>query len=77
MDVVECLCVFPLSQADSWRIVSSADDRTVKVWNLESGERLCTLRDHQDGVTCLQFNDERIVSGSYDKTVKVWDFTLC
>uniref|UniRef100_A0A1I7XSN9 WD_REPEATS_REGION domain-containing protein n=1 Tax=Heterorhabditis bacteriophora TaxID=37862 RepID=A0A1I7XSN9_HETBA len=69
--VVRCL------QADIWRIVSAADDRTIKVWNLDSGERLCTLHSHEDGVTCVQFNDKQIVSGSYDKTVKLWDFSVC
>ncbi|WAR26768.1 SCONB-like protein [Mya arenaria] len=59
--VVRCL------QADSWRLV----------WNLETGKRLVTLRNHTDGVTCLQFNDFIIVSGSYDKTVKLWDFSSC
>ena len=31
-------------QADSWRIVSSSDDKTLKVWELETGQRLVTLR---------------------------------
>ncbi|VDO77500.1 unnamed protein product [Onchocerca flexuosa] len=66
--VVRCL------QVDSWRIVSAADDRTIKVWNLHTGERLCTLHSHTDGVTCVQFSDQQIVSGSYDMTVKLWDF---
>lgn len=46
-----------------------------QVWDLESGKRLVTLRNHEDGVTCLQFNDSIIVSGSYDKTVKLFDFS--
>ena len=50
---------------------------TLQVWSLETGQRLVTLRNHSDGVTCLQFNDSVIVSGSYDKTVKLWDFTSC
>ena len=36
--VIRCL------QADTWRIVSSSDDKTIKVWELESGQRLVTLR---------------------------------
>lgn len=48
-----------------------------QVWSLETGQRLVTLRNHTDGVTCLQFNDSIIVSGSYDKTVKLWDFSSC
>ncbi|KHJ91885.1 WD domain, G-beta repeat protein [Oesophagostomum dentatum] len=67
--VVRCL------QVDTWRIVSAADDRTIKVWNVDSLQRLCTLHSHEDGVTCVQFSDRQIVSGSYDKTVKLWDFS--
>ena len=69
--VVRCLV------ADRWRIVSASDDKTLKVWSLETGQRLVTLRQHTDGVTCVQFNDSVIVSGSYDKTVKLWDFSVC
>lgn len=50
--------------ADRWRIVSAADDKTLKVWSVQTGKRLVTLKNHTDGVTCLQFNDQRIVSGS-------------
>lgn len=64
-------------QADSWKIVSAADDKTLKVlslawfvifslscqvWSVRSGERLLTLKSHTDGVTCLQFNDQVIIS---------------
>jgi len=71
--VIRCL------QANAWRMVSASDDRTLKVWQLEThtGQRLLTLRNHTDGVTCLQFNDFIIVSGSYDRTVKLWDFSVC
>ncbi|UYV76440.1 hypothetical protein LAZ67_14000405, partial [Cordylochernes scorpioides] len=47
----------------------------LQVWSVESGQRLVTLRNHTDGVTCLQFNDAMVVSGSYDQTVKLWDFS--
>lgn len=64
-------------QVDRWKVVSASDDKTIKVWSLETGKRLVTLKNHTDGVTCLQFNDYVIVSGSYDKTVKLWDFSCC
>ena len=74
-----CLGVIRCLQANAWRMVSASDDRTLKVWQLEThtGQRLLTLRNHTDGVTCLQFNDFIIVSGSYDRTVKLWDFSVC
>lgn len=61
-------------KADSWRVVSGADDKTIKVWDIRTGIRLCTLKNHTDGVTCLSFNDYLIVSGSFDGSVKLWNF---
>ncbi|UJR31791.1 hypothetical protein I4U23_019269 [Adineta vaga] len=61
-------------KADSWRVVSGADDKTIKVWDIRTGVRLCTLKNHTDGVTCLSFNDYMIVSGSFDGSVKLWNF---
>ena len=42
---------------------------TGQVWDLETGQRLVTLRSHTDGVTCLQFNDFYIVSGALKTSV--------
>ncbi|KAL5014674.1 hypothetical protein ScPMuIL_008944 [Solemya velum] len=36
----------------------------------------CTVRTfegHNQGISCVQFDDTRIVSGSHDKTIKVWN----
>ena len=63
-------------QADGRRLVSGSDDKTIKVWSLETGKRLVTLRSHGGGITCLQFSDTKIVSGSYDKRVLLWDFAI-
>jgi F-box/WD-40 domain protein 7 len=68
--VIRCL------KADSQKILSCSDDKTIKIWNIETGERYVTLRNHTDGVTCLQFNDYYILSGSYDRTIKLWDFSI-
>jgi len=55
------------------RIVSGGSDRTVKVWNPQTG-RVDTMDEHTDRVNALAvLPDGRIVSGSHDKTVKVWD----
>jgi F-box/WD-40 domain protein 7 len=64
-------------QADHWRVVTASDDKTVKVWDLRTGERLHTLKTHSDGVTCVQFSDTKLVSGSFDKTIKLLDFAAC
>ncbi|PHH49470.1 putative E3 ubiquitin ligase complex SCF subunit scon-2 [Ceratocystis fimbriata CBS 114723] len=31
------------------------------------------LRGHQNGVTCLQFDDNILATGSYDSTIKIWN----
>ena len=60
---------------DGKRIVSAAADRTVKVWDAETGQEKFTLRGHADRVTSVAFSPDgkRIVSGSWDNTVKVWN----
>ncbi|HEV3310716.1 MAG TPA: NB-ARC domain-containing protein, partial [Chloroflexota bacterium] len=60
---------------DGQRIVSGSDDRTVAVWDLESGTRIHQLSGHQGLVTSLAVSPDgrRIISGSDDRTVAVWD----
>ena len=62
--------------ADGSRIVSGSRDRTVRVWNAESGECvLGPLEGHTNHVNSVSFSGDgsRIVSGSSDNTVQVWD----
>jgi WD40 repeat protein len=56
-------------------IVSGSDDRTVKVWELESGRLLRSLEGHADRVWAVAVSPDGrfIVSGSDDRTVKVWE----
>ena len=59
---------------DGQRIASGSKDNTVKVWNVESGECVTTLKGHSDYVRSVSFSPDgaSIVSGSWDNTVKVW-----
>ena len=67
------LPVFRLVQLADGRVVSGSWDRTLKVWNVNTGVCERTLEGHSSYVNCLvQLADGRVVSGSYDKTLKVW-----
>ena len=60
---------------DGRRAVSASDDKTLKVWDLESGRELRTLQGHSDWVNGVAVSPDgrRAVSASDDKTLKVWD----
>jgi hypothetical protein len=60
---------------DGRRAVSGSDDKTLRVWDLESGQCLRTLTGHTAGVTSVSVTPDgrRAVSGSRDKTLRVWD----
>ncbi len=47
----------------------------IRHWNLDTGERLTTLKGHSEIVHSVQItpNERFAVSGSEDKTVRVWD----
>jgi F-box/WD-40 domain protein MET30 len=59
---------------DKLRTVSGSLDKTIKVWDTESGECLYTLNGPEGPVTCVGLGDTKIVGGSADGTVSVWDF---
>ena len=60
---------------DNSRIVSGSNDRTVKVWDVTTGNCLKTLEGHSDNVISVAISDDgsRVISGSHDKTVRLWN----
>ena len=74
--------------ADGKRVVSGSDDKTVKVWDADSGTVLQTLEGHSNYVYSVAFSPDgkRVVSGSTvplpaSQTLTVWstlpDTTRC
>ncbi|GAB4853932.1 hypothetical protein Ancab_018141 [Ancistrocladus abbreviatus] len=53
-------------------IVSGGMDTLVLVWDLKSGERVQSLRDHQMQVTGIALDDHDIISSSVDCTLQRW-----
>ena len=60
---------------DNKFIVSGSSDKTLKVWDSETGNCIRTLSGHSVGVSscAISHDNKLIVSGSSDNTLKVWD----
>jgi eukaryotic-like serine/threonine-protein kinase len=60
---------------DGRRIAGGVGDRTVRLWDAETGRVLDTLRGHSDFVLDVAFSPDgtRLASASYDKTIRIWD----
>ena len=63
---------------DGRRIVSGSSDRTIRIWDAESGQELLKLEGHSSYVSSVSFSPDgrRIVSGGDDRTIRIWDDIL-
>ncbi|WP_341532293.1 serine/threonine-protein kinase (plasmid) [Nostoc sp. UHCC 0302] len=54
---------------------SGSDDKTIKIWHLNTRQQTATLRGHSDWVYAIAISPDgqTLVSGSKDKTIKVWN----
>jgi WD40 repeat protein len=61
--------------SDGRRVVSGSRDKTLCVWDLESGQLIRTLHGHtrEIGTVALTVDGRWIVSGSWDNTLRLWD----
>jgi WD40 repeat protein/tRNA A-37 threonylcarbamoyl transferase component Bud32 len=60
---------------DGKTLVSASSDKTIKVWDVGSGQERATLKGHTDTVWSVALSDDgkTLVSASWDDMVKVWD----
>jgi dipeptidyl aminopeptidase/acylaminoacyl peptidase len=70
-DVVFAVAFSP----DSKRIATAGADRTIRVFEVESGKLLTQIEDHADWIFAIAFSPDgkRLASASRDKTAKVFD----
>ncbi|EJU05596.1 WD40 repeat-like protein [Dacryopinax primogenitus] len=55
-------------------LITGSYDRTARVWNLETGKEIRTLRGHSRAIRALQFDEVKLITGSMDHTLKVWNW---
>ncbi len=60
---------------DGKTVVSASYDKTLKLWELESGKEIRTFLGHEDGVNSCAISPDgkTLVSASRDKTLKLWE----
>ena len=57
-----------------FKYLSSSNDKTIKIWNINSGQCEQTLKGHSSSVYCsIEIQDSLLISGSYDSTLRVWN----
>ncbi|KAG1056818.1 hypothetical protein G6F43_001323 [Rhizopus delemar] len=55
-------------------LMTGSIDKTVTVWNLETGQVLRKLKGHSRPIQTLQFDDTKLVTGSMDHTLRIWNY---
>lgn len=58
---------YPVLMTGSW-------DRTIRIWNAETGACVSVLRGHTRGVRCIQFDSAKLISGGMDSTLRIWSW---
>ncbi|KAI9741214.1 MAG: hypothetical protein M1834_002930 [Cirrosporium novae-zelandiae] len=72
-------CVYTIQYSSKY-LVSGSRDRTLRIWDIETGRMVRSpLTGHEASVLCLQFDDtpnnDIIISGGSDFAVIVWRFS--
>lgn len=60
---------------DEKTLATAGEDATLKLWDLETGREILTLKGHDGSLTTTAFGPDgkSLVTASYDKTIKLWN----
>ena len=64
-------CILKMSNDE---IVTAGQDKTIKVWKIDSKESLMTLTGHNSMIWCInEIKGNKVISGSSDNRAIIWD----
>ena len=64
-------CIIKLSNND---IVTAGQDKTIKVWKIDSSTPVKSLTGHKSMIWCLnEIKENKVITGSSDNTALIWD----
>lgn len=69
---INCLAFNP----DGKRLASGSEDKTIKIWYLQTGQDINTLVDHTEKVNCITFSPdgELLASCGWDRYINIWNW---
>ena len=53
-------------------IATASGDRTVRLWNIETGTMIRTISAHARGIACVNITGDLVVTGSSDHVIKIF-----